>query len=254
MIRAADVELQIANRPLLRDLNFGISRGELIAILGPNGIGKTTLLRAMNGLHPLSGGAIEIDGRPVETYSAAQRAQRVAMMVTEEVPLETMTVREAVAAGRYPYHHWWEWRERDEDRAAIEAALAAVAMLDFMNRDFSSLSTGERQRVWLAAGLAQATAILLLDEPTSHLDIRISHEILQLLRLQAKAGKTVVCVLHDMNEALEFADRIMVLGQGTLLGLQSPQAIVGSGVLDAAYGITFEPVQTPTGAIRVFAL
>ncbi|MDP9016743.1 MAG: ABC transporter ATP-binding protein [Candidatus Eremiobacteraeota bacterium] len=254
MIEARGLCLQIAQRPLLREVHFLIRPGELVAILGPNGAGKTTLLRAIAGMHAIDAGSLLLDGTALSQYNATERAQRIAFMISEDTPIESVTVRDAVAAGRYAHHRWWEWREHERDTATIEAALAAVGMSTFATRDFETLSSGERQRVWLAIGLAQEAQVLLLDEPTSHLDIRVSHDILHLLRIQARSGKSVVCVLHDMNEALEYADRIMVLGDGGVLAFDTPEMIVQSGCLEAAYGMRLSPLRTSQGALRVFAV
>lgn len=252
MISASDVVLRIADRELLTALTFSIQPGEFVAILGPNGVGKTTLLRAVAGMHKLSAGTLEVNARPIDAYAPLERARQIALMVSEDLELESMSVRDAVAAGRYAHHDWWDWREHESDEDAIERALQAVHMSDLASRDFETLSTGERQRVWLAVGLAQEASVLLLDEPTSHLDIRHSREILNLLKAQASAGKTVACVLHDINEALEFADRIMVLGNGTMLALDTPPVVVANGALNTSYGIAFQAMQTADGTLRAF--
>jgi iron complex transport system ATP-binding protein len=126
-------------------------------------------------------------------------------------------------------------------------------MEEFELRLFSTLSAGERQRIWIALGLAQATPILLLDEPTSHLDIRVAHEILDLLRALARAGKTIVCVLHDLNEAAAYADRIALLGDGKLVAFAKPDELLNDSLLESVYGIAMERVRLPDGRLRVFA-
>ncbi|GAC1651774.1 MAG: ATP-binding cassette domain-containing protein [Vulcanimicrobiaceae bacterium] len=253
MIAASNVSLRVGGRGLLDGITFGARAGEFIAIVGPNGVGKTTLMRAIAGLHPVSQGSLHVMGRPVGGYAPTERARTIAFVVSDEVPVEAMTVREAVAAGRFAHHRWWEWRENQTDALVIEQALRAVELSGVAERNFLELSSGQRQRVWLALGLAQQAPIMLLDEPTSHLDVRASQEILHLLRAQAGAQTALACVLHDMNEALEFADRILVLAHGGMLAYEEPEEIVRQNVLERAYGISLEPVRTPSGRLRVFA-
>jgi len=252
VIAASQLSLRIGSRSLLDNMTFSVAPGEFIAVLGPNGAGKTTLMRAIAGMHEIAGGSLSIQGRAIGSLTSSERARAVAFMVSDDAPVEAMPVRSAVASGRYAYHRWWEWRETENDAAVIAQALADVRMSDFAARRFDTLSSGERQRVWLALGLAQEAPLLLLDEPTSHLDVRVAHEILQLLREQAHCGKTIICVLHDMNEALEFADRLMILSDRTILAFDTPAAIVQCGALDRAYGIELESVRSATGALHVF--
>ena len=143
------------------------------------------------------------------TCERLERALRVAFVTSDEVLPDALRVRDVVAIGRFPHHRWWQWREDVLDGESVEAALEAVGIGRLADRLFSTLSSGERQRVWIALGLAQATPVLLLDEPTSHLDVRVAHEILGLLRKLARSGKTIACVLHDLNDAAAYADRIL---------------------------------------------
>jgi iron complex transport system ATP-binding protein len=253
MIELRDVSVSIAGRPWLAHVDARIGTGEFVALLGPNGVGKTTLLRAIAGLHPAGDGAILLGGGPLAQLSALERARRIAFVTGDELLLDALSVRDVVAIGRFPHHRWWEWQTRGSDTVAVARALEAVGMEDFAQRLFSTLSSGEQQRVWIALGLAQETPILLLDEPTSHLDVRISHEILALLHAFSRAGKTVVCALHDLNEAAAYADRIGLLGNGTLLALDEPDAVLSGSQLESVYGIAMESIRLAGGGLRVFA-
>jgi ABC-type cobalamin/Fe3+-siderophores transport system ATPase subunit len=253
MIELHDVALDIGGHRLLEGLNARVGTGELIALVGPNGVGKTTLLRAIAGLHSIAHGTILFEATAVAQLTPPERARRVALVAADDVLLDALAVVDVVGIGRFPHHRWWQWRRLDADDAAVTRALDAVGMEGFAQRLFSTLSAGERQRVWIALGLAQETPILLLDEPTSHLDVRAAHEILVLLRRFAHAGTSVVCALHDLNEAATFADRIALLGNKTLVALAPPQMILGDRVLDDIYGIPMERVWLPGGGLRVFA-
>lgn len=253
MIELCGLELTIGGRTLLRGIDGRVDRGEFVAVLGSNGVGKTTLLRAIAGLHAPSAGSALIDGARSDRLGPLERAKRVALVTGDEILLDALRVGDVVSIGRFPHHRWWEWHHRRDDDAAIRGALAAVRIEGFAERLFSTLSAGERQRVWIALGLAQETPILLLDEPTSHLDVRAAHDILALLRALAREGKSVVCALHDVNEAAAYADRIALLCDGRLLALCSPNELLGGTLLERAYGIAMERVTLPDGRLRVFA-
>jgi iron complex transport system ATP-binding protein len=253
MIELIDATIGIAGRVLLEGVDARIGAGEFIAVLGPNGVGKTTLLHAIAGLGRPMSGSITVGGSEIARAAPAERALRVGFVTSDEILLDALLVRDVVAIGRYPHHRWWQWQERRSDREAIDRALAAVHLDSLEHRLVSTLSSGERQRVWIALGLAQETPVLLLDEPTSHLDVRIAHEILALLRNLAHAGKTVVCVLHDLNDAAAYADRIALLGCGGLLALEPPDAVLASDLLERTYGVPMERVTLADGRLRVFA-
>jgi iron complex transport system ATP-binding protein len=251
MIELDELSLDVGNRRLLDNVEAKIAAGELIALLGPNGVGKTTLLRAIAGLHPAVRGRVAIDGAAVTALTPAERALLVAFVTSDDILFDALCVRDVVAIGRYPHHRWWQWRRREDDDVSVNHALADVGMDAFAERLFSTLSSGERQRVWIALGLAQETPVLLLDEPTSHLDLRAAHEILDLLRMLARAGKTVVCAMHDVNDAAAYADRIALLGHGRLTAIDRPDAVLSSDLLESVYQIPMERVRASDGGIRL---
>jgi iron complex transport system ATP-binding protein len=252
MIELRNVSLTIGDHLLLRDLDARIEPGEFVAMLGRNGVGKTTLLRAMCGLCVPATGEILLDGLALAARGATARARSIAFVTSDDVMTEALLVRDVVSIGRFPHHAWWQWNPTLADVTAIDEALAAVEMQEFAARLFVTLSSGERQRVWIAMGLAQATPVILLDEPTSHLDVRVAHEILALLRKLANDGKTIVSVLHDLNDAATYADRLMVLGEERMLAFDRPSAVLTPETIARAYGIDVERVETSRGP-RVFA-
>lgn len=251
MIEIDELTLGVNGRTLVRNIEADVRAGEFIAILGPNGVGKTTLLRTLCGLHPPVSGHVRIGGAAIGSLPAAERAKRVALVTTDEALIDALTVREVVAIGRFAHHRWWQWNERPDDALAVQQALESVRMESYADRLISTLSSGERQRVWIAMGVAQATPVLILDEPTSHLDVHVAHTILGLLRDLARNGKTVLCVLHDLNDAAAYADRLMLLGSERLLAFGPPTEVLRPDLVESAYGIAMETIHTAHG-IRIF--
>ncbi len=247
VIVAESLALHVGRRVLLDGLCLQADKGEFIAVLGANGVGKTTLLRALAGLHPLRSGSLRINGKDSTRMNSMERAKQVAFMTSDDVAMESLRVRDVVANGRYPYHRWWEWSASRADEEAIDAALEAVHLRALAQRDIQTLSSGERQRCWLALGLAQGATTLLLDEPTSHLDIRFAQQILGLLRGISERGNTVIAVLHDPNEAAAYADKIVLLGSGTSLAFGTPPDVLTAEMLQRTYGTPLEIVETQCG-------
>jgi iron complex transport system ATP-binding protein len=252
MIELERLTIAAGGRTLVRGIDARVATGEFVAILGANGVGKTTLLRVLSGLTAPASGKVCIDGSPLHALSATARARQIAFVTSDDMMSEALRVRDVVAIGRFPHHTWWQWRSTEEDDAVVDAALDAVDMRPFAARLFTTLSSGERQRVWIAMGLAQQTPILLLDEPTSHLDVRVAHEILALLRGLAREGRAVVCVLHDLNDAAAYADRLMLLGSEKMLAFEKPSTVMTPELIESAYGIAVERIDTTAGP-RVFA-
>jgi iron complex transport system ATP-binding protein len=240
VIELRGVTLDAGSRPLLHDVSAHIAAGEFVAVLGRNGAGKTTLLRAIAGLHTARHGEIVIDGVESRRLSISERARRIALVTSDDAFFEALLVRDAVSIGRFAYGNWWRWQREATDDRAIDDALSAVRMESFSRRLFSTLSAGERQRVWIALGLAQETPTLLLDEPTSHLDAAVAETILRLLRRLSRSGKTVVCALHDVNEAAAYADRIVFLAEGGLLAMIPAEELSAGDWLERTYGVAFE--------------
>lgn len=252
MIALDRVRVDVASRALLEGVTLSVETGRLVALVGPNGVGKTTLLRAVAGMHPVAAGSIMIDGAPVASLPAHERARRVAFLAAEEAPVEMLRVRDVVAAARYAHHRWWEWRENARDARAIDTALAEVRMESMRDRTFATLSSGERRNVWVAFALAQETPALLLDEPTTHLDLHVAQRMLGLLRELARGGKTILCALHDLNEAAAYADAIVLLGSGRARIAGSPDAVLESPLLDEVYETPIERVRLHDGTLRVY--
>ena len=235
-------DARIARGPcaLLEAVSFDARHGEVLALMGANGVGKTTLLASIAGILPLAGGALELDGVPLASLDARTRATRIALIESTSNALESLSVREAVENARYPHHRWWEWTAKESDGEAVDRALAQVGIAHLAKRELATLSAGERQRVWIAVGLAQDADVLLLDEPTSHLDVRYALEVLEIARELARSGKIVIAVLHLLEEAADYADRIALLGEGGLIATGTPAEVFTSNAIKRAYSVEVE--------------
>lgn len=222
------------NRPVLSAVSLSVRAGEVLALIGPNGAGKTTLLRAMARQLRLTAGAVLLDGVQLWTRGPQWVARRVALASQGRALDRPLTVTEAVALGRAPHRGWLlPWNTEDQD--AIRRAIARVGLGALADRAVTELSAGEAQRVVLARALAQEPAVLLVDEPTSHLDLRYQGEILDRLRQLAREGMGVILAIHDLNLAGLWADRIALLAKGRLMAVGTPEEVLTPEGLLAAY-------------------
>jgi len=228
------------------DVSVALDAG-VTALVGANGVGKTTLLRAMAGVLAPERGTIALDGVDVRALDARARARSIALVDPTEPVLAALLVEDAVAAARFPHHRWWEWEATAQDEAAVDDALERTALTAFRGREIGTLSAGERQRVWIAVAIAQRAAVILFDEPTSHLDLKASVETLQLVRELAASGALVVAVLHQLEEAAAFADRVVVLGDGGVIADGPPERALTSATIERAYGVTVTVERRPDG-------
>lgn len=243
--------LQALPRFTLEATSFRVRRRELLAILGPNASGKSTVLRLLAGtLKPLSG-RVQLDGFEVSALDPKTRAQRIAVVQQESPILFPIRVWEYVLQGRHPYRRSFQF-ESAEDFAIAEDALIQLDALHLRDRWMHQVSGGEKQRVILARALAQQPLLLLLDEPTLHLDIAAQVELLRVLRrLAAVRGYTVVVVTHELNLAAEFADQVLLLHKGKCLRAGPPAEVFSRELLETVFGTTLEVEHRPDGTPRV---
>ncbi len=228
-------------RDLLRGVDLEVPGGTWCTVIGPNGAGKTTLVRAVAGLRRPSAGRVALSGADVAAMGERERARRVALVVQHpEVP-DGMSVRDYVGLGRTA-HHGLLRGGGPSDAAVVTEVLERLALGDLAARDVATLSGGERQRTVLARALAQATPLIVLDEPTTGLDLRHQVELLELLRAEVAAGLTVVATLHDLTLAGQFADRLVLLDRGEVATEGPPGEVVRSPALAAAYGMDLRVV------------
>lgn len=230
-----------SRQAVIRGVNLTIAKGEWLSIIGANGSGKSTLLRLLSRLLAPRGGVVLLNGRNIHTQPVRLVAQELALLPQQPVIPQGITVAQLVSLGRHPYQAWWQWELDPIGKEKVSAALAYTQLLDCSDRPVETLSGGERQRAFLALALAQSPQVLLLDEPTTFLDLRYQLELLAMLKkLQHQQGLTIVTVLHDMNLASRYSDRIAVLCQGELLAVDVPERVLTPEIIAQAFGIKVE--------------
>ncbi len=245
MIALKDLTVGYHGEALLSQVNLEFPQGQVTVLLGPNGCGKSTLLRTVLGLLPPLSGEIFYDGEPISSLSGGAVARKAAYMAQNHT-VPSIVAQRMVLHGRFPYLSFPR-KYRKEDHEAVRRALETAGGLDLSNRPMQELSGGQRQKVYLAMALAQETGTILMDEPTTWLDIRHQLEVMATARALAESGRAVGLVSHDLCLALRTADRVAVLAQGALQMAAPPEEAFASGVLDLAFGVQVRRVETPTG-------
>ena len=245
MIALKDLTVGYHGEALLSQVNLEFPQGQVTVLLGPNGCGKSTLLRTVLGLLPPLSGEIFYDGEPISSLSGGAVARKAAYMAQNHT-VPSIVAQRMVLHGRFPYLSFPR-KYRKEDHEAVRRALETAGGLDLSNRPMQELSGGQRQKVYLAMALAQETGTILMDEPTTWLDIRHQLEVMATARALAESGRAVGLVSHDLCLALRTADRVAVLAQGGLQLAAPPEEAFASGVLDLAFGVRVRRVETPTG-------
>jgi len=239
-VRVTNLGVRYGARVALHAVDFEVPRGQFVALTGPNGSGKTTLIRSLLGFLTPDVGTIELFGTPVGRLSIRERARQVAWVPQDEVLRDDVPLRQYVLYGRYPHHHPLD-RETESDRALASRILEEVGLADRADDGILSISGGERQRAILARALAQETPLLLLDEPTSHLDIAHQLDLLSRVRSLSRFGRvTVVAALHDLNLAARYADRIVVLSRGRRVADGTPRDVLSEDLLARVWGVAAE--------------
>ncbi len=247
-ISLQNVCVQIEKRFLLSHIDLEIPAGMITTIIGPNGCGKSTTLKTICRMMPGVTGSIRILDRPVKEYGAKEFARKVAFLPQAPVAPVDLTVKDLVAMGRFPYRGRWGGGNAKEDEACVQWAMEETRLLHFTARQINTLSGGERQRAWIAMALAQKPEILLLDEPTTYLDICHQLEVLKLLlSLNRELHLTVVLVLHDLNQALMFSDYVAVIREGHLVAAGIPQEIIDKKLLREVFRVQAESFTCANG-------
>ncbi|YAL83517.1 ABC transporter ATP-binding protein [Dermacoccaceae bacterium W4C1] len=241
---AHEVTIGYDKTVISRDLTVRIPADSFTAIIGPNGCGKSTLLRALARVLTPNAGQVVLDGKAISSMRSKEVARTLGLLPQSSLAPEGIRVADLVARGRAPYQSLiQQWRTEDED--AVAQALAATRLTDLSDAYVDELSGGQRQRVWVAMLLAQQTPIVLLDEPTTFLDIAHQYELLELFRQFHEDGKTIVAVLHDLNQAARYADHLIVMKDGGVVVHGTPQEVVTAELITEVFGLEVLVVPDP---------
>ncbi|MFI8001704.1 ABC transporter ATP-binding protein [Streptomyces sp. NPDC086010] len=249
-LTARSLTLAYEDRTVVHELDLAVPDGRVTVIVGPNACGKSTTLRAMGRLLKPAGGAVLLDGTELSRIPTRTIAQSVGLLPQTPVAPEAITVSDLVARGRQPHQRWWQqWSEADEH--AVAEAMERTDVTALGDRPVDELSGGQRQRVWIAMALAQDTDLLLLDEPTTYLDIAHQVEVLDLVRRLATPatdgtrGRTVVTVLHDLNQAARYADHLVAMKAGRIVAEGRPGDVVTADLVREVFGLEAVVVPDP---------
>ncbi|GAA4572458.1 ABC transporter ATP-binding protein [Planotetraspora kaengkrachanensis] len=244
-LRASGLRLAYDDRLIVDDLDLAVPPGRVTAIVGANACGKSTLLRALARLLAPRGGAVRLDGRALQSVSTRELAQRLGILPQSPVAPEGLTVIDLVSRGRSPHQTWWrQWSETDE--RAVAGALAATGLTDLADRPVDELSGGQRQRAWIAMAVAQGTEVLLLDEPTTYLDLAHQIDVLDLVTdLNRRENRTVVMVLHDLNHACRYADHVVAMKAGRIVAEGAPADVITARSVEEVFDLRCQVMTDP---------
>ncbi|MEM1303054.1 MAG: ABC transporter ATP-binding protein [Pseudomonadota bacterium] len=244
-LAATNLRVGYGDVTILKDVSLTIATGAITALVGPNGCGKSTLLKAFARILTPKAGQVTLDGTPIQNRPTRDVAKTMALLPQGPVAPEGLTVRELVAQGRFPHQTLLrQWSPGDQ--AAVERALQMTDLEDFAERPVHALSGGQRQRCWLAMVLAQDTPLLLLDEPTTFLDLKVQVDLMALLsRIVAEEGRTLLLVLHELNLAAAFADHIVMMRDGQIVAQGASQDVIRPEDLQAVFDLRSDVIADP---------
>lgn len=246
-IAAQALEVVLGRRQILNGVSLSVPDGAMVGIIGPNGSGKSTLLKCIYRVLRPTSGAVYLGGEALDRLPVRESAKRLAVVAQHNTYAFEFTVRDVVLMGRSPYKRPLD-RDSAQDLRIVSESLALVGLQDFADRNFSTLSGGEQQRVILARALAQQTPCLILDEPTNHLDIRYQ---LQLLDLVRGLGRTVIAALHDLNTAALYCDLLYAMLDGKIVGSGAPRDLLTPDFIQKVYGVEAEVFTDRFGRLRI---
>ena len=236
MLKVQDLSYRIQQKTILEGISFDVQEGETLGIIGPNGSGKSTLLKLLSRLYSPDEGTILLQGKPISQYNGKKLARKVAVVTQEGIAPLPLTVQEAIEMGRYPYHSFWQ-KESVEDYLVVERVMGQTKLMGLKDKPLDELSGGERQRVAIACSFAQEPELLLLDEPTTFLDIGYQLAILNMVQSwRQETGGTAIMVLHDLNLAAQYCDRLLLMEKGKMIHVGLAEEILESELLSKVYG------------------
>ncbi|MEE6257233.1 ABC transporter ATP-binding protein [Plantactinospora sonchi] len=245
------LRLAYGERVVAEGFDIALPAGKVSALVGPNACGKSTALRALARLLTPVEGTVLLDGDPIAGLSHRDLARRLALLPQAPIAPDGISVRDLVARGRTPHQHWWrQWSRADEE--IVDRALTATGTLELADRTLEELSGGQRQRVWIALALAQDTRVLLLDEPTTYLDLAYQVDVLELVaELNQRDGTTVVMVLHDLNHACRYADHLVAMRAGTVVAAGPPAEVVTPELVREVFGLDCRIITCPVAGTPI---
>ena len=245
MIETKQLQINYGEKIIIEPLDLVIPKGEITVLIGANGCGKSTLLRSIARLLKPKSGAILLNDEDITSFSAKETAKKLAILPQQPMAPEGLTVLQLVKQGRFPYQNWRkQWS--NEDQLIVEQAISATGLRKFKNMEIDNLSGGQRQRAWIAMTLAQQTDIILLDEPTTYLDVTHQIEVLDLLyKLNQEENRTIVMVLHDINLACRYATNIIALVNKGIYAQGKPQDIFSVKLVHDVFQLKSEIIKDP---------
>lgn len=253
-LSAEKISVTLGGKEILRDVNYKFLSGKRTAIIGPNGAGKSTLLKVLCLLNEKFSGAVTLDGKDIRALGRKNLARVMAILPQERDAPHDTTVKQLISFGRFPHRKFFGGHSA-EDEAAIKNALELTKLEDFENRQVASLSGGERQRAWLAMTLAQRPKILLLDEPTTYLDIAHQLEVMDIIAdVNKKFRTTIIMVLHDINHARLYSDAVFIVKDKGIFAAGSPKKILTAQTLGEVFNVTADTFTNAAGDEIIFPL
>lgn len=238
MIVVKNLSKNYETREVLKKLNFSVKSGEILGIIGPNGCGKSTLMKLLSGAEPPTEGTIEINGKSIRKYKPKELARKLAVLQQEALPQVGFTVREIIEMGRYPYQNWMgeEVIDRHHQYDIVDETIKKLDLKQLEDESIDNLSGGERQRVALGKVMAQEPTILMLDEPTTFLDIGFQLQMMEIVKgWQRECSLTVVVILHDLNIASLYCNRIMIMKDGKIEKIGLPTSVIQEELIETVY-------------------